>query len=281
MFALPTNRSCLFHASILLVGLGLALQCHAQQSEGSLFVIKSEQLPSTTLNKPAVYNEPARPFLSAIQVSGQGESPLQDLDDSKLEEPVVDPLMEKIKKLGEPLPEDKDEPPLKDDVEDRDEPEDENTEDETDDLIVEEAEDDVVEPTLTTWNQKPMSQIFPGIRPVSGKAPADQSWQLTSRVSVPTAKTQKLFAWAAPDIGYNPLYFEDVALERYGQTRGLWRQPLVSGFHFLKSAAFLPYYSLFDPVDSCDGPLGYCRPGTTVNCTLQKHYFGNPFRCCR
>ena len=92
------------------------------------------------------------------------------------------------------------------------------------------------------------------------------------------AASNKLYAWAAPNIKHNPLYFEDVALERYGQTKGLFRQPVASGLHFLKSAAFLPYHSIYDPVHSCDGPLGYCRPGSHVNCVSQRHYFGNPFR---
>jgi len=130
---------------------------------------------------------------------------------------------------------------------------------------------------MTTWNLKPMSSITAGIRPTDGKSPADQSWQLTNRNSVPSMSSDKLFAWAAPDIRYKPLYFEDVALERYGQTKGFFRQPFVSGWHYLKSAAFLPYYTLYDPIDSCDGPLGYCRPGECVNCVEQKHYFGNPF----
>ncbi len=130
---------------------------------------------------------------------------------------------------------------------------------------------------VTQWNQSPMSSILPGIRPVDGKSPSDLSWQLTNRESKPIANSEKLFAWAAPDITYKPLYFEDVALERYGQTRGFFKQPIVSSLHYLKSAAFLPYFSIYDPINSCDGPLGYCRPGEKVNCSRQKHYFGNPF----
>jgi len=278
MFVVPVNRNCFLYATILLVMLTNVFPCDAQQSEGSLFVIKSPYVEQT------VYNEPARRTLSVRQVSGQDEAPLKELGEkSKLFDDLkVDPLMQAIKKLDEPVTESEKEQPEEDlpetDLEsDPEKALDLEPEDDDEEVI---EEEDFVEPPPTTWNQKPMSQIFAKIRPVSGQAPVDQSWQLTSRGSVPLAKTQKVFAWAAPDIGYNPLYFEDVALERYGQTRGLLRQPLVSGFHFLKSAAFLPYYSLFDPVDSCDGPLGYCRPGTNVNCTLQKHYFGNPFRRC-
>jgi hypothetical protein len=149
-------------------------------------------------------------------------------------------------------------------------------------LLVKDDDDDLAqEPDstpMTTWNLKPMSSITANMRPVAGKTPQDQSWQLTRRGHMPHANSEKVFAWAAPDIRYNPLYFEDIALERYGQTRGFLRQPFVSGAHFLKSATFLPYYSLYDPVNSCDGPLGYCRPGVRVGCAQARHYFGNPFR---
>lgn len=146
-----------------------------------------------------------------------------------------------------------------------------------DDADIDDEEDLPQAVPMTKWNLKPMSSITASIRPNDGKSPADQSWQLTNRNTVPAVNSDKLFAWAAPDIRYKPLYFEDVALERYGQTKGFFRQPFASGLHYLKSAAFLPYYTLYDPIDACEGPLGYCRPGECVNCVKQKHYFGNPF----
>jgi len=132
----------------------------------------------------------------------------------------------------------------------------EELEKQADDLLGEDddlEDDQPDEMPVTQWNLKPMSAIAPGIR------------------------SPNVFAWAAPNITYKPLYFEDVALERYGQTHGFIKQPWVSGIRYLKSAVFLPYFSLYDPVDSCDGPLGYCRPGDKVNSVKQKHYFGNPW----
>lgn len=153
-----------------------------------------------------------------------------------------------------------------------------------DDLLNDDLPDEDDEPIqiqMTEWSLKPMSSINPRIRSVSGKTPADRSSRLTNRGSMPFSATSKVFAWAAPNINYEPLFFEDVALERYGQTRGLIRQPFVSAAEYLKSAAFLPYASIYDPIDSCDYPLGYCRPGDSVQCVKQKHFFGNPFQTRR
>ena len=233
-----------------------ASPCEAQQSNGSLFVIKTPKVQHSRYGQqpqPIVYAPVSHPQEQQATTPREDDGSDEMEDDTKMKE------VEDYKDL-----------------------------DDDDDLLFDEddnAEADSQPPAvpITKWNLKPMSSITPGLTPVSGKSPADLSWQLTSRGSMPIVNSDKLFAWAAPDFNYKPLYFEDVALERYGQTRGFIRQPFVSGFHYLKSAAFLPYYTLFDPIDSCDGPLGYCRPGERVNCVANKHYFGCPFggRRCR
>ena len=247
--AIKANFSRMFVVAILLVA-GQA--CTAQQKEQSLFVIKTP-----TFDTKDYGPKESAIRLAAVTFQDEETTPREDLEPDVPKE----------------LKESKDIKPFEEDPSDLDE--DEN------DLFVEEDDEDFDQQPestpMTTWNLKPMSSITASMRPVSGKSPEDQSWQLTSRQYMPHANSEKLFAWAAPDIRYNPLYFEDVALERYGQTRGFLRQPFVSGFHFLKSATFLPYYSLYDPVNSCDGPLGYCRPGTQVNCVESRHFFGNPF----
>ncbi len=131
---------------------------------------------------------------------------------------------------------------------------------------------------VTQWSLKPMTSLRAGLGASSTKLPADQSFQLTARPLQSLATSEKLFAWAAPEIRYQPLLFEDVALERYGQTRGFYRQPVYSAAHFLKSAVLLPYNSFYDPVDSCDYPLGYCRPGDAVPCVKQRVMLRGPRR---
>lgn len=148
------------------------------------------------------------------------------------------------------------------------------------DSLRDDLDDDSFDParakTITTWNQKPMTSLKLGLTEIGVKTPDDSSWQLTSRTSS-LAFSQKTFAWAAPEIRYQPLFFEDVALERYGQTKGLYRQPIASSIRFLANAALLPYTSLHDPIDSCDYPLGYCRPGDSVSCVKQRHFFESPW----
>ena len=96
-------------------------------------------------------------------------------------------------------------------------------------------------------------------------APEDQSNQLMAQsqghAQIPS---EKRFAWAAPDIRYQPLYFENVPHERYGQTpEGCeLRQTVLSTVHFFGSAALLPYKLIDQHRHSCDGPLGFCRPGS-------------------
>ena len=70
-----------------------------------------------------------------------------------------------------------------------------------------------------------------------------------------------LAVWEAPNIRYNPLYFEDVVLERYGQTYPRGIQPWASAFRFYVQGMALPYNATIDRPFSCESPLGYCRPG--------------------
>lgn len=97
-------------------------------------------------------------------------------------------------------------------------------------------------------------------------APDDQSHELVaqSQGHDQILPSETRFAWAAPDIRYQPLYFENVPHERYGQTpEGCeLRQTVLSTVHFFGSAALLPYKLIDQHRHSCDGPLGFCRPGS-------------------
>jgi hypothetical protein len=129
---------------------------------------------------------------------------------------------------------------------------------------------------LQQWPASPMSALRPDPRPTTTNIPLDQADRLISQYSRDwnsLAVTEKPFNWEAPNIRYQPLYFEDVDLERYGHVvRDDYFQSIVSFAHFFTSAALLPLHMRHDPVYSCDYPLGYCRPG---NCTNQ--IFQRPF----
>ena len=125
------------------------------------------------------------------------------------------------------------------------------------------------------WQRKPIQSLRVDIRESNAIVPADRSAELDYGHGdwVHCFGTAKVFAWAAPNIRYQPLYFEDVPLERYGQTHGLIAQPIRSGIHFYTSCLLLPYHMYRDPVHSCDYPLGYCRPGSCVPAVRQHQLY--------
>ena len=70
-----------------------------------------------------------------------------------------------------------------------------------------------------------------------------------------------VFAWQASNICYQPLYFEDPQLERYGHSYPFFVQPFVSMGRMTVQAVGLPYQMVLDPCCSSVYPLGYYRPG--------------------
>jgi len=148
-------------------------------------------------------------------------------------------------------------------------------------MLDEEDKDDVKpqRQAFGSWPRKGIRGINVDIREKSFNVPEDRSEQLLysggSQWSS-FASTPKVFAWVAPDIRYQPLYFEDVALERYGQTAGPYQQSALSAVHMFKSFVLLPHQMRHDAPGSCDSPLGFCRPGNQVPYTIQRTYFGQP-----
>lgn len=77
------------------------------------------------------------------------------------------------------------------------------------------------------------------------------------------------FNWVASCLCHNPLYFEEVNLERYGYGCGChgWCcttcvQSLSSAAHFFGNVAILPYKMGVDCPCECDYTLGHYRPGS-------------------
>lgn len=67
--------------------------------------------------------------------------------------------------------------------------------------------------------------------------------------------------WKSSELMHKPLYFEDVALERYGHSAGPVVQPVLSTGHFFANIAVLPYKMGIHPMSECQYALGYYRPG--------------------
>lgn len=118
---------------------------------------------------------------------------------------------------------------------------------------------------------KAIASTVPRIKPTPGSVPPD-----CSAVSLPDAPTvyvghgyargwpEGQYTWTAPGLGHKPVYFEDLPLERYGQTYGPLVQPLVSHAKFFGVLPSLPYRMALDPPRIPICTVGYDRPGNCV-----------------
>lgn len=138
-------------------------------------------------------------------------------------------------------------------------------EESADELDYDEDDSPLARPEIGPWPKKSIQEVRFDLAEHGAEAPEDRANKLfesSRRFDGNIAASEKVFAWAAPNINYQPLYFEDVALERYGQTKGLVKQPFVSAGKFLADRLFLGARALRVCPHSCDSPLGFCRPGS-------------------
>ncbi len=123
---------------------------------------------------------------------------------------------------------------------------------------------------------KSLQQISINIAPPEGKLPPDRAAEkfkgLTAQAHVPG--THRLwngtsYYWNASLLNHQPLYFEDVNLERHGFSRGCW-QPFVSGAKFFGRLPALPYLMAAEPPHETQYTLGETRPGNHA-CYVCEH----------
>jgi hypothetical protein len=91
--------------------------------------------------------------------------------------------------------------------------------------------------------------------PLQASSPADDAFAAGRN-------DPKLVAWVAPNQSHLPVYFEEVGVERYGQTICPPLQPLISGGKFLANAALLPYKMGVDSPRQFAYDVGLARPGS-------------------
>jgi hypothetical protein len=117
-----------------------------------------------------------------------------------------------------------------------------------------------------------ITEINTNIRDMSPKTPEDRSisFVFSNATDYYPINDPRTLLWEAPNIAYNPLYFQEIPLERYGQHCGWLRQSVLSGSHFFNSAIALPYNMLVAPPHSCVYPVGYARPGDCVPFTFER-----------
>jgi hypothetical protein len=118
---------------------------------------------------------------------------------------------------------------------------------------------------------KPLSEIHATTRIVGELLPQDCSEGLFATAAPMSqaamrrdAWTDSKMAWAPTELFFHPLYFDEPALERYGQTRNPLLQPAISGIHFFGSAALLPLELAAEQPCRRVSQLGYYRPGSVA-----------------
>lgn len=119
--------------------------------------------------------------------------------------------------------------------------------------------------TSPVERSRDLSAIRLSAAPPSG-SPAAPNPLRTSRPdddSVSTGRHDPQFvSWVPPALSHKPVYFEEVGVERYGQTRSQALQPLISGGKFLANAAILPYRMGVDSPHRISYDVGLARPGS-------------------
>jgi hypothetical protein len=92
------------------------------------------------------------------------------------------------------------------------------------------------------------AEFPPDITPSEGLSYAGRAWPAMKTVVVPQYTC------------YNPLYFEDKNIERYGWEAGVF-QPMLSTLHFYKDFALWPYNKGVMHPHECECNTGYYLPG--------------------
>lgn len=92
-----------------------------------------------------------------------------------------------------------------------------------------------------------------------GRAPGEPD-----RPFIPRDFAHIHYCWEPTNLYHNPIYFEDITLERYGHTRNYLLQPVFSIAKFAVQLGGLPYQMSIYPVWDRQYSLGYYRPGEFV-----------------
>jgi hypothetical protein len=116
---------------------------------------------------------------------------------------------------------------------------------------------------------KPITQLSINIRADGDRFPPNCAAELLAAdpsavilAEMPRPWGGQMFHWKASNLHFNPLYFEDIPLERYGQTRCEIAQPFISAGKFYVDVFLLPYrVGMEHPCEDVYA-LGYHRPGS-------------------
>jgi hypothetical protein len=126
------------------------------------------------------------------------------------------------------------------------------------------------------YSVKRIDQVKLDISLTDAVLPPDCSTDLFPARQVTNSRTLRAdwpdveFNWAATEFYHQPLYFEDIPLERYGQAYRPLLQPWLSGARFFATFPILPYRMGIDRIGDHIYSLGYYRPGSPTPCLRQR-----------
>ncbi len=130
-------------------------------------------------------------------------------------------------------------------------------------------------------DSRPVRSMTIDIRARGGAVPDNLAREQLSRMQTlsDTASLREwspfAYQWEAPGMCHQPLYFEEVSLERLGRRPigPRFIQPAISAAHFFGTVPLLPYAIATNPPSVLVYTLGEYRPGSDVPCDLRRPPF--------
>lgn len=126
--------------------------------------------------------------------------------------------------------------------------------------------------TAADWQPTPLTDLSTNIRLPGGMLPRDYAAERppaelpVGEMDSPYGATRgwplSMYHWKASCLCHQPLYFEEINLERYGYGCCGCLQYGVSAAHFFGTVPALPYLMAADCPGECDYTLGHYRPGS-------------------
>lgn len=123
--------------------------------------------------------------------------------------------------------------------------------------------------------EKPLAEIRLEIIPATRNVPPDRSVEFfPPDQPVPGGDSRgwvhRDFYWVAPNLAHQPIYFQNVPLERYGQSLCPLLQPVLSGAHFFATVPTIPYQMRLNRPYEMVYTLGQYTPGSPAPCVRQR-----------
>lgn len=120
--------------------------------------------------------------------------------------------------------------------------------------------------TSSIERSRNLSKIRLSAAPPPGSPPVENPLRDVDTDAVGAGRHEpKTVSWVPPALAHKPVYFEEVGVERYGQTRSPALQPVISGGKFLADAVTLPYKMGVDSPERVAYDVGLPRPGSPTS----------------